>query len=83
MYCRIWATCNSISFGGVKTHLNFTVMNDDDKWAEIMSMTPLKKWADPEECAEWVYFLTVVNRSCSGQDIIVDNLEILNHKFVW
>lgn len=77
------ATCNSISFGGVKTQLNCTVMNDSDKWAEIMSMTPLKKWAEPEECAEWVYFLTVVNRSCSGQDIIVDNLEMLNHKFVW
>lgn len=38
---------------------------------------------EPEECAECVYFLTVVNRSCSGQDIIVDNLEMFNHQFIW
>lgn len=77
------ATCNSLSFGGVMTELNQSVMDDDEAWQEIMCMTPLRKWMTPEECAEWVYFLTVVNKSCSGQDIIVDNLEMLNHQFIW
>ena len=77
------ATCNSLSFGGVMTDLNQSVIDDDEAWEEIMCMTPLRKWMTPEECAEWVYFLTVVNKSCSGQDIIVDNLEMLNHQFIW
>lgn len=77
------ATCNSISFGGVYTDLNNSVIEDDEFWKEIMDMTPLKKWATPEECAEWIYFLTVINQSCTGQDIIVDNGEFYNHTFVW
>ena len=77
------ATCNSLSFGGVITGLNDDVINDDKKWQKIMDMTPLKKWATPGECAQWIYFITTVNRSCSGQDIIIDNLETLNHIFVW
>ena len=77
------ATCNSISFGGVYTDLNNSVIEDDKSWKEIMDMTPLKKWATPEECAEWIYFLTVINQSCTGQDIIIDNGEFYNHTFVW
>ena len=77
------ATCNSLSFGGVFTPLNDSVIEDDSSWDQIMSMTPLKKWMDPEECAEWIYFLTVVNKSCTAQDIIVDNGEFYNHTFVW
>lgn len=77
------ATCNSISFGGVYTDLNNPVMENDNMWNNIMSMTPLKKWATPSECAKWIYFLTVVNKSCTGQDIIVDNGEFYNHKFIF
>lgn len=77
------ATCNSLSFGGVYTDLNKPVIDDIDKWRKIMNMTPLRKWATPEECAEWVWFLTMVNRSMSGQDIIVDNMETRNNQFVW
>lgn len=77
------ATCNSLSFGGVETELNFPVMNDADKWADIMSMTPLKKWATAQEAATWIHFVSVINKSMSGQDIIIDNLETLNHRFVW
>lgn len=76
-------TCNSISPGGVLTALNNCVIQDKQLWDEIMSMTPLKKWMTPEECAEWIYFLSVVNKSMTGQDIIVDNGEMINHKFVW
>ena len=65
------------------TDLNQSVMDDDEAWEEIMCMTPLRKWMTPEECAEWVYFLTVINKSCTAQDIVVDNGELFNHTFVW
>lgn len=78
------ATCNSISCGGVFTDLNSTVLNDLSSWKKIMKVTPLKKWATAEEIAEWIYFLTVINRSCTGQDILIDNGEKdLNCTFVW
>lgn len=77
------ATCNSISFGGVLSPVNWEVMNDNEKWDKIMEMTPLKKWATPAEAADWVYFLAVINKSCTGQDIIIDNGEIWNHTFIW
>ena len=76
-------TCNSLSPGGVTTELNARVMNDPRLWAEIMDETPLKKWASPEEIAEWVYFLAVVNRSMTAQDLLVDNGEAARANFVW
>lgn len=80
---RYGATCNSLSFGGVTTALNSPVMNDPDLWDKIMMMTPLRKWASEREAADWVYFMTVINRSATGQDIIIDNGEILNSQFIW
>lgn len=78
------ATCNSISPGGVTTDLNRPVMDDAKLWQQIMDVTPLKRWASPEDIAQWVYFLTVVNKNCTGQDILVDNGEKdLNSTFVW
>ena len=78
------ATCNSISPGGVKTELNAPVMEDPKLWKQIMDVTPLKKWASAEEIAQWCYFLTVVNKSCTGEDILIDNGEThLNATFVW
>ena len=78
------ATCNSISPGGVRTELNKPVMDDPVLWQKIMDLTPLKKWAEPEEIAQWCYFLTVVNRSCTGEDILIDNGEThLNSTFIW
>jgi len=77
------ATCNSISPGGVTTALNAPVMDDPEKWAEIMNETPLKKWAEPEEIADWIYFMTVQNKSMTAQDILVDNGEIARSNFVW
>ncbi len=78
------ATCNSLSPGGVVTDLNRPVMEDEKLWNQIMALTPLRKWATAEEIAQWCYFLTVVNRSCSGEDILVDNGEMhLNATFIW
>lgn len=77
------ATCNSLDPGGVLTPLNACVMNDPELWAQIMEETPLKKWATPEEIADWAYFLTVVNTFCTGQSILVDGGESINYHFVW
>ena len=77
------ATCNSLDPGGVLTPLNECVMNDPVLWAEIMDETPLKRWATPEEIAEWAYFLTVTNKFCTGQNILVDGGEAINYHFVW
>ena len=78
------ATCNSLSPGGVRTALNKPVMDDPVLWKRIMDLTPLKKWAEPEEIAQWCYFLTVVNKSCTGEDILIDNGEThLNSTFIW
>ena len=77
------ATCNSLDPGGVRTELNAPVMNEPTLWAKIMDETPLRRWAEPEEIAEWAYFLTVVNRFCTGQSIIVDGGEAINSRFIW
>lgn len=77
------ATCNSLDPGGVLTPLNECVINDAELWAEIMDETPLKRWATPEEIAEWAYFLTAVNSFCTGQSILVDGGESINYNFVW
>ncbi len=77
------ATCNSLSFGGVLTESNRPVMEDQNLWNQVMELTPLKQWTTVEEAAEWIYFFTVVNKSCSGQDVIIDSLESLNGVFVW
>ena len=80
---KFGATCNSLDPGGVLTPLNECVMNDPVLWEQIMNETPLKKWATPEEIAEWAYFLTVVNTFCTGQCILVDGGESINYHFIW
>ena len=77
------ATCNSLDPGGVLTPLNECVMNDPVLWEQIMNETPLKKWATPEEMAQWAYFLTVTNTFCTGQNILVDGGESINYHFIW
>ena len=77
------ATCNSLDPGGVLTPLNDCVIRDENLWQQIMDETPLKRWATPEEIAQWAYFLTVINGFCTGQSIIVDGGESINHKFIW
>ena len=77
------ATCNSLDPGGVLTPLNDCVINDKELWDEIMGETPLKRWATPEEIAEWAYFLTMINSFCTGQNILVDGGESINYNFVW
>ena len=77
------ATCNSLDPGGVITPLNECVINNPILWQQIMKETPLKRWATPKEIAHWAYFLTIVNKFCTGQSIVVDGGESINFNFVW
>lgn len=77
------ATCNSIDPGGVVTPLNECVMKDAVLWEKIMNETPLKRWATPEEIAEWAHFMTMTNTFCTGQNIVIDGGESINYNFVW
>lgn len=77
------ATANSISPGGVTTSINDKVMKDEKMWNRIMELTLIPKWASAEEIAEWAYFLTVVNKSATAQDFLIDNGEAAKAEFVW
>ena len=77
------ATVNSLSPGGVLTPLNARVIDDGEKWSKIMALTPLRKWASAEEIAEWAYFLTVINKSMTAQDLLIDNGEAARAEFIW
>lgn len=77
------ATCNSLDPGGVITPLNKCVMDDKELWEQIMDETPLGRWATVDEMAKWAYFLTVTNTFCTGQSIVVDGGESINHNFIW
>ena len=77
------ATSNSLSPGGVTTELNRHIIDDSNLWKAVLDETLLNKWADPEEIAEWAYFMTVINRSMTAQDILVDNGEAAKSNFIW
>lgn len=77
------ATCNSIDPGGVLTELNRPVMDDPVLWNRIMDLTPLRRWATPEEIAEWIYFVGVTNRFMTGQNLLIDGGEAGSFDFVW
>lgn len=80
---KFGATCNSLDPGGVLTPLNACVIEDKELWGQIMEETPLRRWASPKEIAQWAYFLTMTNRFCTGQSIVVDGGESINHNFIW
>ena len=76
-------TCNAFSPGGVITPANSHILDDEELYRQVLAETLLGKWADPEEIAELAYFLTVRNRSITGEDILVDNGEMLKSNFIW
>ena len=76
-------TCNSISPGGVVTPANRHILESETLYAAVKRETLLGKWAEPEEIADLAYFLTVVNRSITGEDILIDNGEMLKSNFIW
>ncbi len=77
------ATCNSLSPGGVLTELNRHIIEDEKLWQAVMDESMLNKWAEPEEIAEWIYFIAVINKSMTAQDILIDNGEQAKANFIW
>lgn len=69
------AIANAVCFGGVITELNEPVIKDKELWSQVLSVNPLKRWATAEEAAEWLYFVTVVNKFATGQLFEVDGGE--------
>ena len=80
---KLGATSNSISPGGVITDINKHILENDKLYKEVLDETLLNKWCDPEEIAEFVYFISVINKSMTGEDILIDNGEKLKSNFVW
>ena len=76
-------TVNSISPGGVVTPANRHILESDELYAAVKAETLLGKWAEPDEIADLAYFLTVQNRSITGEDILIDNGEMLKSNFIW
>lgn len=77
------ATANSLSPGGVLTDLNGHIINDPILWEQVMNETLLRQWSSVEEIAEWAHFVTVINRSMTAQDILIDNGEAAKSNFIW
>ena len=76
-------TVNSISPGGVVTEANRHILESPELYARVLEETLLKKWAEPSEIAELAYYLTVTNRSMTGEDVLIDNGEMLRSSFIW
>lgn len=76
-------TVNAISPGGVITPANAHILASETLYEAVRKETLLGKWADPEEIAALSYQLTVENRSITGEDILIDNGEMLKSNFIW
>ena len=76
-------TVNSISPGGVVTPANAHILESDALYTAVKNETLLGKWADADEIAALSCALTVENRSITGEDILVDNGEMLKSNFIW
>ena len=63
--------------------MNRHILEDEKLYAAVLAETLLGKWAWPEEIADLAYYLTVVNRSITGEDILIDNGEMLKSNFIW
>lgn len=71
-----------LSFGAVHTNLEPDLYAVSELMEAVANENLLKKWITPEEAAEWVYFLAVVDTSCTGQDILIDSGEEANFNFI-
>ncbi len=80
---RRGVTVNSVSPGGVVTPANAHILNDPALYDAVKAETLLGKWAQAPEVADLVYYLTAVNRSITGEDVLMDNGEMLKSNFIW
>ncbi len=77
------AIANSLCPGGVITDLNRHILDDEKLYEAVLNEALLHRWSEPEEMAEWVYFLACVNKSMTGENLLIDNGEALKSNFIW
>ncbi len=78
-----YAVCTMLSPGPVETELNGHILEEDSLYNDVANENILKKWIAPDEVASWAYFLTCVNKSATGVEILVDCGENNNFNFIW
>ena len=76
-------TVNSISPGGVVTDMNKHILESEKLYEAVKAETLLGKWAEPEEVADLAYYITIINKSMTGEDLLIDNGEMLKSNFIW
>ena len=77
------ACANALCPGAVETPMNAHILKDKKLYDAVAAESLLGKWALPEEIAEWIWFLVCVNRSMTGQELLIDNGEFLKTNFIW
>lgn len=80
---RYGATANSISPGAVITKLNQHIIDNEELYKAVSKESLLNKWSTAEEIADFAYFISVINKSMTGEDIFIDNGEKLKANFIW
>ena len=76
-------TVNAVSPGGVVTPANAHILESAHLYQQVLAETLLGKWAEAHEIADLAWYLTMVNRSITGEDILIDNGEMLKSNFIW
>lgn len=76
------ATVNSISPGAVLTELEPELYANPKLLKAVAKENIFNKWIMPEEIASWIYFVSVINKSMTGQDILIDSGETSNYNFI-
>lgn len=73
---------NSISPGCGETPMNRDFF-DAETYNAIAQSNLLKRWNQPEECAEAIYFLAVKATFTTGTDLLVDGGEMVYSRYVY
>lgn len=76
------ARVNCMSFGAVLSGLEPNLYADSSLVKAVADENLLNKWIKCEEAADWIYFIAVVDKCCTGQDILVDNGEEANYNWI-
>ena len=65
------------------TPANAHILKSEELYGQVLAETLLGKWAQASEIADLAWYLTMVNRSITGEDILIDNGEMLKSNFIW
>lgn len=75
-------TVNSVSAGMVLTEMNKDLVKDKKLYTDVVHENLFHRSIDPKEVGELIYYLTVINKSITGEDIIMDSGEFARFNFI-